>query len=458
MVDEVTVDLGHSRAIHIVGIGGAGMSGLALVLHAMGHRVSGSDLKASPVTIRLREVGINVVIGHSESALGDADVVTASPAVPMSNVELALAARRGATILTRAQLLGILTRLRRTVAVAGTHGKTTTSTMLSLLLSSAGFQPSFLIGAEVVGIGANAMWAERDLLVLEADESYGSFAELSADVSLITNVEPDHLDHYGTVENLEGAFVKLIERSRSAIVFGDDPGNRRVLARCAASSVGYLSDATYQIRDVVFERAVSSFTLVGPDGVELRPRVGAPGAHNVANAALACAGALHLGVDPGSCVEGLARFAGVPRRFEFRGSARGVTFVDDYAHLPGEVRATVDAARRGGFERIVAVFQPHRYTRIAALADSFRGAFDGADLVVVTDVYGAGETPVPGVTGKLVASAITAGQGAPRVRYLAGRDELVAALASELRAGDLCLTMGAGDLTTVPDQVLEVLA
>ncbi len=443
--------------IHIVGIGGAGMSGLALVLSAMGHHVSGSDLKESPVTLRLRQSGISVVVGHSAEALGTPDLVTASPAVPETNVELRIASERGIPVWTRAQVLGALTRLRETIAVSGTHGKTTTSTMLSLILIAAGMDPSFLIGADVVGIGANALWGKGNLLVLEADESYGSFDELSPRLALVTNIEADHLDHYDSLQDIESAFGSLVARSKDALGYVDDPGVRRVSESHRIESVGQGNDYDYAISDIALARVTSSFVLRSSSGQVVHANVGAPGLHNVVNAALAVAGALKVGVGPRACEEGLSRFAGVPRRYEFRGSAATVTFVDDYAHLPGEVHATVRAAQAGGFARVVAVFQPHRYSRIAALASSFAGAFDGADAVVITDIYGAGEAPVPGVTGELVVKAISSRKESPKVYYAANRDDLISTLATVLSPGDLCLTMGAGDLTTLADTLIEVL-
>ena len=447
-------DLGSARRVHVVGIGGAGMSAIATVLAGMGHRVSGSDLKASPVTERLQALGIVVHIGHAADHVGDADLVTRSPAVPDTNVELVEARRRGVPVVRRAVVLGAIAERRRCVAVAGTHGKTTTASMLSLVLVEAGLQPSFLIGADVNETGTNAVWDVGEWLVLEADESYGSFAALAPEISLLTNVEPDHLDHYGTFDALAAAFGRFLGAAPGGrVVCADDPVAAALGTPLEAVSVGLARGSTYSIRDLATTRSSVSFDLSGPGGTLGHLDVPVPGIHNARNAAIATVGALLAGAPFEAATAALARFAGVPRRFEFRGEADGVTFVDDYAHLPSEVRAALAAARAGGWHRVVAVFQPHRYTRTASLAHTFADAFDDADLVFVTDVYSAGEPPVPGVSGRLVADAASARRPGARVVYVSSRAELRAAVAAMLRPGDVCLTLGAGDLTTLPDEL-----
>ncbi len=447
------VDLSVHRHVHVVGIGGAGMSAIATVLSGMGHRVSGSDVKGSAVTERLRAMGIGVTIGHAPASVVEADLVTYSPAVPGDDVELSEARRRGIPVVARSSVLAAIALARRCVAVAGTHGKTTTASMLSLILVEAGLRPSYLIGADVNETGTNALWDDGEWLVMEADESYGSFGALRPEVAIVTNVEPDHLDHYGTFDSLAGAFAGYLARSRRRVVSADDPVAGRLGAEVGALTVGSSPDATYRIAGIVTGRSATRFDLRGPGGPLGRIDLAVPGEHNARNAALAAAAALEVGAPFDAARAALARFTGVPRRFEFRGEASGVTFVDDYAHLPSEVRATLAAAKAGGWQRIVAVFQPHRYSRTAALAESFASAFDDADVVVVTDVYGAGEVPVPGVSGRLVADALARQRGrAPR--YCSSRDELRSAVAAILRPGDLCLTLGAGDLTTLPDELM----
>jgi UDP-N-acetylmuramate--alanine ligase len=450
------LDLSVRQHVHVVGVGGAGMSAIATVLSGMGHEVSGSDVKASPLTERLVALGIEVSIGHAPGHVELADLVTYSPAVPADNVELVEARRRGILVAQRAAVLAAIAAQRRCISVAGTHGKTTTASMLSLILVEAGLRPSYLIGADVNETGTNALWGAGEWLVLEADESYGSFGALRPEIALVTNVEPDHLDHYKTFGSLAAAFGRYLASARRRIVSADDEVAARLGGEAGAISVGTSPEATYRVRGMVASRSAVGFDFDGPDGPLGRIELAVPGEHNARNAALAVAGAIEVGAPFDAAVSALARFAGVPRRFEFRGEAGGVTFVDDYAHLPTEVRATLAAARQGSWRRILAVFQPHRYTRTAALAESFGRAFDDADLVFVTDVYGAGEAPVPGVSGRLVADALERQGARPRVVYVSSRDELRALVAAMLQPGDLCVTLGAGDLTTLPEELLAL--
>jgi len=453
---EVALDLQRPLRIHIVGIGGAGMSAIALVLRAMGHTVSGSDLKDSPVAQRLRSHGITVAVGHRGGNVGQVDALTFSPAVAPTNPEIRAAGESGALVVPRSDMLAAICATRRCLAVAGTKGKTTTASILSLILVEAGMKPSFLIGADVNEIGTNAAWDSGEWLVVEADESFGTFQVLRPDVAVLTNVEPDHLDFYGTFEKLQAAFESFVALAGGGSVVSSDDSHAADIGRSHGSlSVGTSPDATFVMSSVALSRASVSFTLRGPEGELGTLTVGVPGLHNARNAALAAVAALHVGVPFPAVARALARFAGVSRRFEFRGEANGVTFVDDYAHLPFAVEAALSTARTGGWSRIVAVFQPHRYTRTAELATEFGRAFGEADVLVVTDVYGAGETPIPGVSGLMVADAVRARDPHVPVTYAAGREELQRVVAGLLRPGDLCLTLGAGDLTTLPDELLE---
>ena len=432
------------------------MSAIALILKDMGHTVSGSDLKDSAVTQRLRSRGIVVAIGHAAENLGEADAVTSSPAVGPENPELQAARTHGVPVMPRSEVLAAICSTRRCLAVAGTHGKTTTASMLSLILVEAGMRPSFVIGADVNEIGSNAVWDTGDWLVVEADESYGTFRTLRPDLAVLTSVEPDHLDYYGTFDALRDAFVAFVEQAvDGAVVCADDPEAAAIGRSTAARSVGTADDADYRMSGLEQGRSSVSFRLHGPDG-ELGPlHVGVPGVHNARNAAVAAVAALLAGAPYAAAQAALARFAGVTRRFEFRGEAAGVTFVDDYAHLPGEVRVALATAKAGGWRRIVAVFQPHRFSRTAALADQFGTAFSAADELVVTDVYSAGERAVPGVSGRLIVDAVRPQDPGLTVTYAPGWEELRRTVAAILRPGDLCLTLGAGDLTTLPDELLE---
>jgi UDP-N-acetylmuramate--alanine ligase len=454
--DGTGLDLSVAQRIHIVGIGGAGMSAIALVLRAMGHHVSGSDLKDSPVAERLRSHGITVAVGHSPENVAGAGAVTYSPAVRPENPELVEARARGIRVVARSAMLAAICATRRCLAVSGTHGKTTTASMLSLILVEAGLRPSFLIGADVNEIGTNAVWDTGEWLVVEADESYGTFQAITPDLAVLTNVEPDHLDFYGTFDVLRGAFADFVASARlGAVVCADDPEAAAIGREHGATTVGSDPASSYVMEHLDLQRSSVTFTVRGPEG-ELGPvHIGVPGLHNARNGATAIVAALRVGVPFDAAQAALARFAGVTRRFEFRGESAGVTFVDDYAHLPAEVRAALATARTGGWDRVVAVFQPHRFSRTAALATEFGTAFADADVLVVTDVYSAGERAVPGVSGRLVADAVRAQDPRLPVTYVAGWEELHQAVRAELRPGDLCITLGAGDLTTLPDELLE---
>ncbi len=450
------LNLHSPQRIHIVGIGGAGMSAIATVLRAMGHVVSGSDLKESPVAVRLRSQGIAVAVGHRAENVGDVDAVTFSPAVALTNPEIVAAADRGARVVARSGMLAAICATRRALAVAGTKGKTTTASMLSLILIEAGLRPSFLIGADVNEVGTNAVWDTGEWLVVEADESFGTFQELRPAWAVLTNVASDHLDHYGTFPRLRAAFEAFVgQASEGSVVSADDAEAAAIGQAHGSLSVGTADGATFTMTDLALHRSSASFALTGPDGVPRALTLGVPGLHNARNAALAVASALQVGVPFATAAAAMARFTGVTRRFEFRGEANGVTFVDDYAHLPFAIEAALATARSGGWSRIVAVFQPHRYTRTAELATEFGTSFADADALVVTDVYGAGEAPIPGVSGLLIADAVRAQDARLPVVYAPGWDELHQVVGSMLRPGDLCLTLGAGDLTTLPDELLE---
>jgi UDP-N-acetylmuramate--alanine ligase len=453
--DATAIDLSTSRRIHVVGVGGAGMSAIASVLSSMGHRVTGSDLKASPALDRLAATGVEVQVGHDGSLMADAEVLSISTAVPDDNYEVRLAQSRGLRIATRAETLAAICACRRVVAVSGTHGKTTTTTLVSLVLVEAGWHPSFLIGGDVNEIGTNAVWDKGDWLVVEADESDGTFLSLDPEVAVVTNAEPDHLDHYGGFDELVRAFDQFCSNATSLVVTSaDDPVAAEIGDRHGAVKVGTSLDADFQIAQVSTGRDGVSFDLVHSGRSLGRLSLPVSGAKLASNAAVAAATAISLGVPFEAAERAFARFGGVARRFEHRGEARGVRFVDDYAHLPTEVSAVLEAARSTTTGRLIAVFQPHRYSRTQAVWPQFADAFSAADEVVVTDVYAAGEQPVPGVTGKLIADVVRDAHPGLSVVYVAERDQVATAVASLLRPGDLCITLGAGDLTQLCDELL----
>lgn len=454
MVD-VELDLAARRTIHIVGVGGSIMSAFATVFVRMGHRVSGSDLRESATLDRLRAAGVAVHVGHAAANVpGDADAVIASTAIAASNPEVERARKLGIPVFSRAATQRAIVATRRAVAVAGSHGKTTTSSMLALVLREAGWNPSFLIGGNVNEIGTNAAWDAGEWLVVEADESDGTFLQFATEAAVVTNIEPDHLSYWGDFASLVAGFARFLDEARGPRAVSADDAVARDLAAARTGAVvtfGFADDADYLVRNYAGARDGSEFALVA-HGAELgRIRLPAPGRHNAKNAAAAAAIAMEMGVPFDAVQRALAHFGGVARRFQHRGERDGVTFVDDYAHLPGEVTPMIDAAREGDWGRVVVVFQPHRYTRTAALWRDFAHAFDRADLLVLTDIYPADEAPQPGVSGRLILRAVLDAQPALPVVYLPQRADLVEHVPRLTRAGDLVLTLGAGDLTSVPD-------
>ena len=453
-------DLGRPRRVHIVGVGGAGMSAIAAVLVAMGHHVSGSDLRSSPALERLAADGVAVAVGHDAANVPEGtELVAASTAIPPSNPEVRAADERGIPVARRAEVLAAIAATRRTVAVAGSHGKTTTSSMLALVLIEAGASPSFIIGGDLNEIGSGSAWGDGELLVVEADESDGTFLELPRRAAVITNVEPDHLEHYGGWHALQAAFDRFADETDGPVVAcADDPGAAAMAARVGAITYGTDPGARHRIVDGSSGRAGTTFGVT--DGDRLLGEVHLPvaGLHNVRNAVAAVAMGLALDVPFEAAATALGRFGGVARRFEHRGEVAGVTFIDDYAHLPTEVAAALAAAADGGWARVVCVFQPHRYSRTEALGQDFADAFTGADLLAVTDVYSAGEAARPGVSGRLVVDAVLDAHPRARVAYLPHRADVLTWLLDVLRPGDLCLTLGAGDLTTAPGEVQRLLA
>ncbi|MGZ8762178.1 MAG: UDP-N-acetylmuramate--L-alanine ligase [Acidimicrobiia bacterium] len=457
-----TFALTEPTRLHIVGVGGAGMSAIALVLAGMGHQVSGSDLKESPGLDRLRLIGVDVRVGHApENVPGDTDAVVISTAVPRSNVEVRAAEGAGIPVLRRAEVLAAIVATTRAIAVAGVHGKTTTSSMLALILREAGTHPSFIIGGELNEVGTNAAYDDGEWMVVEADESDGTFLELGVESAIVTNVEPDHLDHYGDFDTMIEAFADFLARVPGPkVVCADDPILRSIVASRPGltthglTTYGWSDDADYRITDYEPGRVGSRYTLhrggevLGPIALPV------PGRHNALNAAGAAAMATELGVGFDAIAQALGAFGGVARRFQFRGEAAGVTLVDDYAHLPGEIVQAIRAARESGWPRVVVAFQPHRYSRTGRLWREFADAFDGADQLILTDIYAAGEDPVPGVSGRLVLRAVLDAHPALPVAYFPRRTELVDRIPAYVRAGDLLLTLGAGDLTTLPDELV----
>jgi UDP-N-acetylmuramate--alanine ligase len=453
-------ELGSVRRVHMIGIGGAGMRNLARLFLARGIAVTGSDMKDSAGLAELRDAGAEVAVGHHPDHVGDPDAVVVSSAIRPENAELAEARRRGIPVWMRAQALAAAAADHRAIAITGTHGKTTTTSMVALVLERAGLDPTFVIGGDPNETGSGARFGEGDVFVAEADESDGSFLLMRPAIGVLTNVELDHVDFYPRgLEEIEAAFRAFAERCQHVVVCADD---ERAVASVAASGVPSTSYGLAPGADVRLE--VESVGPGGARGVvtvdDRRIPIALPvdGAHNLANAAAAIAVARLLGVDPAEAAASLGAFGGVHRRFERRGSARGALFYDDYGHVPTELAVTLDVARRTGPDRLVAVFQPHRYSRTQALWRELGESLVDADVIVVTDVYGAAQDPIPGVTGKLVVHGIAGARPGRRVVYLPHRGDVVDFLDREVRAGDLVVTMGCGDVWMLGDAALERIA
>jgi UDP-N-acetylmuramate--alanine ligase len=440
------------------------MSAVAIALAEMGHAVSGSDLRDHPVLERVRAAGVDVHIGHDRTLVHGVDAVTASTAIPARNIELDEARTTGVTVLSRAGMLASICARAQSVAVAGTHGKTTTTSMLMLILAQAGMRPSFVVGGDVTDVGTGAQWTHGDWLVVEADESDGTHLELPLFGAILTNVEADHLDHYGSFDGIVAGFDDFLGQiAGPKVICGDDAIGVELARRHAAATYGLGVECDVRAVDVRATSGSFRFALTRrhADGhIEVLGEIALPlrGIHNVVNATGAAAMALSIGVSFDDIAAALARFGGVARRFDVRGVDGGATFVDDYAHLPSEIDAVIRAARDSGdsWQRIVAVFQPNRYHRIQEMWQEYGEAFTGADLVVLTDIYASGTVPIPGVTGKLIVNAVTEADPARRVVWLPRREDLVSFLAGELRDGDVCISMGCGDIATLPSEVLDV--
>ena len=434
------------------------MSAIAIALAEMGHTVSGSDLREHPVLERVRAAGVTVTVGHQRALVHGVEAVTASTAIPARNVELDEARSLGVTVLTRAAMLAAICAQARSLGVAGTHGKTTTTSMLMLILAEAGLRPSFVVGGDVTDVGTGAQWTGSDWFVVEADESDGTHLQLPLHGTILTNIEVDHLDHYGTFDGIIDGFDRYLGQiAGPKVVCGDDPVAAELVGRHAAVTYGMSAGVDVRAVDVTPTSGAFTFGLVR-DGerlvdIELPLR----GVHNVVNATGAAAMAMEIGVSTDHIARALAKFGGVARRFDIRGTDAGAMFVDDYAHLPTEIAAVLAAARGSGdgWQRVISVFQPNRYNRIAEIWADYASAFVDADIVVLTDIYASGTTPIPGVTGKLLVNAVAEAHPEQRLLWLPRREDLVRFVSSEARSGDVCISMGCGDIATFPTEVLD---
>ncbi len=447
---------GRVRHVHFVGIGGIGMSGIAEILCSLDFAVSGSDLKASDVTRRLEGLGVRVDVGHRAENVKDADVVVISSAVRPDNPEILEARRRMTPVIQRAEMLAELMRLKHGVAVAGSHGKTTTTSLVATVLRAAGLDPTVVVGGKVNALGSNARLGQGDILVAEADESDGSFLRLTPTIAVVTNIDPEHLDHYGSFEALKDAFVTFVEQVPFyglGVLCLDHPQVQAILPRLVRRHVTYglSAQADYRAAHVAYHGLSTRFSAYRRHERLGDFEVRMPGAHNVLNTLAAIAVADELEVPLDVVREALASFEGVQRRFTIVGEVNGITLVDDYGHHPAEVEATLEAARRAygdldaGGRRIVVAFQPHRYTRTHALMSEFSRAFNRADKLFITEVYAAGEAPIVGATGENLADNVRA-HGHHDVTFVASRAQVTEELAKIVQPGDLVIALGAGDI------------
>jgi UDP-N-acetylmuramate--alanine ligase len=449
--------------LHFVGIGGMGMCGIAEVLANMGYAVTGSDVAPTEITRHLEGAGCVVHYGHRAGNLGNADVVVVSSAIKGYNPEVEAARARQVPVIPRAEMLGELMRMKFGIAVAGAHGKTTTTTMIAAVMMAAGLDPTAVIGGRVNSLGlANARWGKSQYLVAEADESDGSFLKLAPTVAVVTNMDAEHLDHYGNLDNIKRAFVDFINRVPFyglAVLCADNPVVQSVMADVHKRFVTYGlgNQAHYRARNVRYQGLRTTYVAWHRAEELGEITISLPGAHNVLNSLAVLAVCAHLGVPFATIAQGLADFEGIQRRFTIRGEVGGITIVDDFGHHPAEVRATLAGARVGfPGRRIVAAFQPHRFTRTRDQFDEFSGAFSDCDVLLLCDVFAAGEEPIAGATSAALARAVEKA-GHPSVKYIPRREDLAPYLGQLVDRGDMVITLGAGDIQLTCNELIEIL-
>lgn len=458
----MTIPFGNFQRIHLVGIGGSGMSGIAEVLLALGYAVSGSDVKASAVTERLRSLGCKIFDGHEAEHARGAQVLVVSSAIRPDNPEIVEARKLKIPVIPRAEMLAELMRLKYGIAIAGAHGKTTTTSLVASVLAAAGLDPTFVVGGRVNAAGTNARVGQGDYMVVEADESDRSFLLLAPVVAVVTTIDREHLDQYSSLEEIQSVFLEFVNRVPfygAVILCLDEPNVQAILpgVKRPVLTYGMSSQADLVISDVELAGLASHFRLTyhGEDlGFFRLPSP--PGIHNVRNAAAAAAVALHLNIPADLIRQGLEKFAGVGRRFEIKGIFGGVTLIDDYGHHPAEIRATLEAARGCGYKCLLVLFQPHRYTRTKHLWDEFCRAFNQADVLFVSEIYPAGETPIDGVTGQKLAEAISAA-GHKNVVFTGALQEGIQAVLHQAQPGDAVLAIGAGSVGRTLDELALLL-
>lgn len=449
------------KKVHFVGIGGAGMSALAKILVEKGYNVSGSDVKESVMTGILRDLGAKIFIGQRAENVQDTEAIVVSSAIRENNPEVVEAKRLGLKRLHRSDVNAFLINNSKGIAVAGAHGKTTTTSMLGVSLDYEGVSPSIIIGGEVDYLGSNAKLGESDYLVSEADESDGTFLKYYPYIGIVTNVENDHMDHYGTMENIIKAFTQFLNQIREdgwGVVCFDNENIRNIVKNVNRKIVSYAIDheADYVAANIKADASGTSFDVIHSGENLGTVKLNVPGRHNVLNAMACVVTGITLGQTVAQMAEGLTMFNGAKRRFQTKGKAQGVWVVDDYAHHPTEIATTLKAARQTQPKRLVCAFQPHRYSRTQLLQKEYGSCFKDADLLVLTDVYSAGEDPIPGVDGELLVKEVAAQTGQKTV-YIKDKKDIAAYLKSIAQEGDLIMTMGAGDIVNCGEELVELL-
>jgi UDP-N-acetylmuramate--alanine ligase len=450
---------GRIQHIHFVGIGGIGMSGIAEVLLNLGYHISGSDIKETEVTRRLQILGCEIFYGHRKENVKEADVVVVSSAIRQSNPEVEVAEQRLIPVIPRAEMLAELMRMKVGIAIAGTHGKTTTTSLIATVLAAGGLDPTVVIGGRLNSIGSNARLGRGEFLVAEADESDGSFLKLMPTIAVVTNVDPEHLDYYSGIEEIKEAFLSFINKIPFfglAVLCLDHPNIQNLIPRLKKrfSTYGLTTQADFQAKEIVFEGLSTTFDVLHQRREVGRLRIQMPGLHNVYNALATVATAFELDIPFRIVQDTLREFSGIQRRFQIKGEKKGILIVDDYGHHPVEIIATLKAARTGWERRIVAVFQPHRYSRTRALFHDFMTAFYDADILILTDIYPAGEDRIEGVESKALFEGLRE-YGHKDVTYLANKREIVEHLLRVVVPGDLVITLGAGDIWQVSEELLD---
>jgi UDP-N-acetylmuramate--alanine ligase len=450
---------GKIQHVHFVGIGGIGMSGIAEVLLNLGYHISGSDIKETEVTRRLAALGCEVSYGHRKENVKKVDVVVVSSAIRKGNPEVEEAEQRLIPVIPRAEMLAELMRMKEGIAIAGTHGKTTTTSLIATVLAAGGLDPTVVIGGRLNSIGSNARLGQGEFLVAEADESDGSFVKLMPTIAVVTNIDPEHLDYYHGIEEIKETFLSFLNKIPfygMAVLCLDHPNIQSLIPKLKKrfTTYGLTTQADFQAKEIAFEGLSTVFDVIHQHQEVGRLKIRMPGLHNVYNALATVATAFELNIPFQIIQETLRDFSGIQRRFQIKGEKKGILIVDDYGHHPVEIMATLKAARQGWEKRIVAVFQPHRYTRTKALFQDFLKAFYDADVLILTDIYPAGEEKIEGVEAKALFEGIRE-YGHKDVTYFANKKEMVEHLLRILVPGDLVITLGAGDIWKVSDELVN---